>query len=341
MSRKQRRREMLPWVEKYRPKRVDDVAYQDEVCAALRNSLKSGQLPHLLFYGPPGTGKTSTILAVCRELYGPLMKDRVLELNASDERGIKAVRNTIKQFAQIAVGSATRAGFPCPRFKIIILDEADAMTDEAQAALRRTIEKYSNVTRFCLICNYVSRIIEPLASRCAKFRFKPLSTEAMTSRLQDVAKAEGLRVSPECESTLIQVSGGDMRKAITYLQSAAQLFGAGAVDVSVDSVLQVSGSLPRDVSAQFWEALLSGKFKLMRDAVSNMLAEGFAATSIFDKLLDETISHDRLNDSQKSKMLMLLAEADKCLCDGADEELQLLNIGTQMQRAFSSGGAAP
>ena len=185
---------------------------QDEVCAALKTALHTGELPHLLFYGPPGTGKTSTILAVCRELYGPLMKKRVLELNASDERGIKVVRDKIKKFAQTKVGKNKVDGFPCPPFKIIILDEADAMTDVAQAALRRTIEQYSKVTRFCLICNYVSRIIDPLASRCAKFRFKPLSNSAMLGRLREVAAAENLTLVDDCEDTLIKTSQGDMRK---------------------------------------------------------------------------------------------------------------------------------
>ena len=157
------------WVEKYRPTSIDDLASQEEVTKTLRGAIAQGQLPHLLMYGPPGTGKTSTILAVARTLYHPsVLKDRVLEMNASDERGIKIVRDKIKNFASHSVSSQKFDGYPSPPFKIIILDECDSMTKDAQGALRRTMEVYSSTTRFCLICNYVSRIIEPLVSRCAR-----------------------------------------------------------------------------------------------------------------------------------------------------------------------------
>lgn len=154
------------------------------------------------------------------------MKTRVLELNASDERGISIVREKVKDFARITVSNATTlqsSSYPCPPYKIIILDEADSMTQDAQSALRRTMETYSKITRFCLICNYVTRIIDPLASRCSKFRFKPLDESNARARLEEIAKAEGVEVEDGAIDSLIRVSDGDLRKAITYLQSAARL----------------------------------------------------------------------------------------------------------------------
>lgn len=181
----------------------------------------------MLFYGPPGTGKTSTVLALAKELYGPeLMKSRVLELNASDERGIAIVREKVKDFARIAISNPSAnsiSQYPCPPYKIIILDEADSMTQDAQSALRRTMETYSRITRFCLICNYVTRIIDPLASRCSKFRFKPLNEGSARERLEMIAGKEGVVYETGVIDTLIRVSDGDLRKAITYLQSAARL----------------------------------------------------------------------------------------------------------------------
>ena len=189
----------------------------------------------MLFYGPPGTGKTSTVLALAKTLYGPdLFKTRVLELNASDERGISIVREKVKDFARMQLsnppsgpaGEEYRKKYPCPPYKIIVLDEADSMTQDAQSALRRTMETYSKITRFCLICNYVTRIIDPLASRCSKFRFKSLDEGNAGQRIRDIAKLEGVNMEEGVVETLLRCSEGDLRKAITFLQSAARLVGA-------------------------------------------------------------------------------------------------------------------
>lgn len=217
-----------------RPKSLDDVTAQDHTVTVLRRTLQSANLPHMLFYGPPGTGKTSTVLALAKELYGPeLIKSRVLELNASDERGISIVREKVKDFARQQLsnppsgpaGVEYRKKYPCPPYKIIVLDEADSMTQDAQSALRRTMETYSKITRFCLVCNYVTRIIDPLASRCSKFRFKSLDEGNAARRIEDIARLEGVKLEEGVVETLLRCSEGDLRKAITFLQSAARLVG--------------------------------------------------------------------------------------------------------------------
>lgn len=204
-------------------------------------------------------GKTSSALAFARELYGPeLVHERILELNASDERGIKVVREKIKGFASTAVGKATYKGRQVPSFKLVILDEADSMTEDAQSALRRTMELYTKVTRFILICNYVSRIIEPIASRCAKFRFQPLADDAISERLQKICKDEEIQHTEDTLKTLIDVSQGDMRRAITLLQSCAQ-YNQMKVESAV--ILDVAGRLPERLVKDFAKAMESSKFE--------------------------------------------------------------------------------
>uniref|UniRef100_A0A3B3US38 Replication factor C (activator 1) 4 n=2 Tax=Poecilia TaxID=8080 RepID=A0A3B3US38_9TELE len=293
----------VPWVEKYRPKCVDEVAFQDEVVTVLKKSLEGADLPNLLFYGPPGTGKTSTILAAARELYGPeLYRQRVLELNASDERGIQVIREKVKNFAQLTVAGTHPNGKPCPPFKIIILDEADSMTAPAQAALRRTMEKESRSTRFCLICNYISRIIEPLTSRCSKFRFKPLASQIQEERLLEICDKEKLNIA-----ALVQLSEGDLRKAITFLQSAARL--NADKEITDQAIIEIAG---------------------------NMVNEGYAATQILSQLHDCILEKD-ITDEQKSAIFEKMAVVGKCLADGADEYLQMLSLcSVIMQQAGQS-----
>lgn len=276
---------------------------------------------------PPPTG---TILALAREMYGPLFSNRVLELNASDERGITIVREKIKNFAQIAVANTPGR----PGFKLIILDEADAMTGDAQSALRRTMERYTKVTRFCLICNYVSRIIEPLASRCAKFRFRPLPRGPMLARLETVCAGEGVQCDDEAKEALLDASGGDLRRAITLLQSASN-YNAKKVDRA--SVYEVAGVLPDDALTPVWEAITQGLFDPVFLSIKNVLALGYSTTMMMSQLRKIIMNEATLNDVKKARMLLKLAEADKLLVDGADEELQLLDVASSL--AGISAGA--
>ncbi|KAB0362855.1 hypothetical protein FD754_007011 [Muntiacus muntjak] len=209
----------LPWVEKYRPQTLDDLISHQDILSTIQKFISEDRLPHLLLYGPPGTGKTSTILACAKQLY----KDKefgsmVLELNASDDRGIDIVRGPILSFA------STRTIFK-KGFKLVILDEADAMTQDAQNALRRVIEKFTENTRFCLICNYLSKIIPALQSRCTRFRFGPLTPELMVPRLEHVVEEEKVDISEDGMKALITLSSGDMRRALNILQSTNMAFG--------------------------------------------------------------------------------------------------------------------
>ncbi|KAE8321742.1 hypothetical protein BDV39DRAFT_197328 [Aspergillus sergii] len=355
-----------PWVEKYRPKTLDDVAAQDHTTNVLQRTLQASNLPHMLFYGPPGTGKTSTILALAKSLFGPaLYRSRILELNASDERGIAIVREKVKGFARVQLSHPTGVDksyfekYPCPPFKIIILDEADSMTQDAQSALRRTMETYSKITRFCLVCNYVTRIIEPLASRCSKFRFKPLDNSAAGDRLAQIAKLENLELEDGVVDKLIQCSDGDLRRAITYMQSGARLVGAtgnsgkqdGGEDaemtdassqvITVRMVEEIAGVIPESVLDQLVQAMQPKKIGSSYEAVSkvttDIVADGWSATQLLAQLYRRVVYNDAIPDIQKNKIVMVFSEMDKRLVDGADEHLSILDVALKISGIL--GGA--
>uniref|UniRef100_A0A8C6LXC2 Replication factor C (activator 1) 5 n=1 Tax=Nothobranchius furzeri TaxID=105023 RepID=A0A8C6LXC2_NOTFU len=240
----------LPWVEKYRPQTLDDLISHKDILSTLQRFISEDKLPHLLFYGPPGTGKTSTILACARQLY----KDKefnsmVLELNASDDRGIDVVRGPILSFA------STRTIFK-KGFKLVILDEADAMTQDAQNALRRVIEKFTENTRFCLICNYLSKIIPALQSRCTRFRFGPLSPDQMVPRLEHVIQQENVEVTPDGMKAIVTLSSGDMRRSLNILQSTSMAYGK----VTEDTVYTCTGQPLRSDIANILDWCLNKDF---------------------------------------------------------------------------------
>ncbi|KAJ6112092.1 Replication factor C subunit 2 [Penicillium sp. IBT 18751x] len=346
-----------PWVEKYRPKSLDDVAAQDHTTKVLQRTLQASNLPHMLFYGPPGTGKTSTILALAKSLFGPaLYRSRILELNASDERGIGIVRDKVKNFARAQLSQPTgldaayRAQYPCPPFKIIILDEADSMTQDAQSALRRTMETYSRITRFCLVCNYVTRIIEPLASRCSKFRFKSLDNSAAGERLQAIALAENLKLDDGVIDTLIRCGEGDLRRAITYMQSAARLVGAAKApgkdadddaemvdsgnastpSITVRSIEEIAGVVPESILDSLVQAMQPNSSRSAYEAVSSvvtdLVADGWSATQVVGQLYRRIVFNEAIPDLQKNKIVIAFSELDKRLVDGADEHLSILDL---------------
>ncbi|KAK8056681.1 replication factor C subunit 2 [Apiospora rasikravindrae] len=352
-----------PWVEKYRPKTLSDVTAQDHTVNVLQRTLQASNLPHMLFYGPPGTGKTSTILALAKELYGPeMIKSRVLELNASDERGISIVREKVKDFARMQLTNPPagyKSRYPCPPFKIIILDEADSMTQDAQSALRRTMETYSKITRFCLICNYVTRIIDPLASRCSKFRFKSLDQGNAKKRLEEIAEKEGVGLEDGAVDALIKCSEGDLRKAITYLQSAARLVGAiekdqdggdaadDAMDVdrktvSVAILQEIAGVIPEDTITALQKAMqprsAGATYQAVAKVVEDMVADGWSAGQVVSQLYHSVLQDETIPDLQKNKITLVFSEVDKRLLDGADEHLSILDLALRISNILSGKG---
>ncbi|XP_046650719.1 replication factor C subunit 4-like [Daphnia pulicaria] len=328
----EKKHSLIPWVEKYRPRTIDEVSYQEEVVAVLQKSLQGADLPNLLFYGPPGTGKTSTILAAARDLFGDIYKDRVLELNASDERGIQVVREKVKIFSQRTVSSVRPDGKQCPPFKIVILDEADSMTGAAQAALRRTMEKETKSTRFCLICNYVSRIIEPLTSRCSKFRFKPLPREILVKRLEHICIAENMSCSEEVLESLIEASEGDLRRAITFLQSIANLNSEASP--TIEDIYEITGRVPSCWIEGLLEKCTSGSYDAMQSFINNFSAEGFSVSQLLNQLHERIVFSTELSSKQKNVICEKLAICDHRLAEGADEQLQLLDLSCTIMNSF-------
>ncbi|ORY60155.1 replication factor C subunit 2 [Pseudomassariella vexata] len=353
-----------PWVEKYRPKTLSDVTAQDHTVSVLQRTLQASNLPHMLFYGPPGTGKTSTILALAKELYGPdMIKSRVLELNASDERGISIVREKVKDFARMQLTNPPhgyRTRYPCPPFKIIILDEADSMTQDAQSALRRTMETYSKITRFCLICNYVTRIIDPLASRCSKFRFKSLDQGNAKRRLEEIAEKEGVGLQEGAVEALIKCSEGDLRKAITFLQSAARLVGATEKEdvegedkmdvdedgdrqlVTVKIVEDIAGVIPDDTIQKLRQAIqprsAAATYQAVAKVVEEMVADGWSAGQVVSQLFQAIVQDETIPDLQKNKITLVFSEVDKRLVDGSDEHLSILDLALRISNIMAGKG---
>ncbi len=300
------------WVEKYRPHKIDDLVNQEEVKERLKPLLeKKNELPHLLFAGPPGSGKTTTAILLARELLGDLMNEYTLSLNASDERGIDAVRERIKTFASY---SDRREGVP---FRLVILDEADEMTRDAQTALRRIMEETSRYTRFVLICNYSSNLIEPIQSRCAIFRFKKIGQDEVTARLKKVAKAEEVKVAEKVLQAISAAVDGDLRQGINLLQAAA----AGGVEVTLEKVNAVTGTSVKEKAAEIIRIALGGDFSASRLKLVELTRVYGIQESDFLRFANEEIAKGE--DERTADAIRILAEYDYRLAMGANPEVQL------------------
>ncbi|MCC7570951.1 replication factor C small subunit [Candidatus Micrarchaeota archaeon] len=311
--------DVLPWTEKYRPKSLDDVVGQKEIIKVLKAFTKKRNMPNLLFTGPPGVGKTTSTLALARELYGEDYKEHILELNASDDRGIGIVRGKIKEF------SRTVALHEVP-FKIVFLDEADALTSDAQHALRRTMEMYADITRFILSCNYSSKIIEPLQSRTSVFRFKPVTGDEIKDMLKTVIEKENLEVDSEALDAIIYVSDGDMRRAINVLQGAAM-----QTDKITEKTIYAISSRARPTEVQdILKFAMGGEFNKARKNLDKLMVEyGMDGEDILLQMYYETINMD-IGDKTKVKIVDKIGEYNFRMVEGANERIQLEALLAQL-----------
>ena len=303
----------IMWTEKYRPKTLDKLKGHEDIVVRLKGFVERKNLPHLLFAGPPGTGKTTALLSLANDLYGSTNVSRnLLELNASDDRGIDAIRTKVKEFAR----TASYGDIP---FKIICLDEADSLTSAAQHALRRTMERYVKTSRFALICNYSSKIIEPIQSRCAIFRFKPLDQESMKEYITFICDEEKLVYDKEGIDTVLYIAEGDLRKAINILQSTA----ASGKSIEKITVLQTVGHADPERIRDMLKQALSGDFNKALDALQHLILEyGLSGNDVTHQIYREipTLS---IPDLQKLEITEFLAEVDFRISEGASGNIQL------------------
>ena len=300
------------WTEKYRPKNLSEVVGQAHAVERLKAYVETNNMPHLLFTGPAGVGKTTCSLAMAKEMFGDDWKGNFIELNASDERGIDVVRGKIKEFARTApLGGA--------EFKIIFMDEADALTSDAQAALRRTMEKYSKICRFILSCNYSSKIIDPIQSRCAVFRFKPLTTEDLRGYLQRIINNEQVDIDDEAIEGLVHVARGDMRRAVNSLQVAASL----NKHIDMDTIYQISGMANPEEVRKMLELALGGNFIGARDRLDDiMVTYGLSGQDII-RQIHSSFFDLSISDSDKVRLMDKTGEIEFRIVEGSNERIQL------------------
>ncbi len=300
------------WTEKYRPKTLNDMVNQKEIVERLKNFAKSRNVPHCIFAGPPGTGKTTAALCLARDLYGDAYRNRIMELNASDSRGINVVRETVKTFARVrSIGEIP--------FKIMILDEADNMTSDAQQALRRTMERYTETCRFVLIANYSGKIIEPIQSRCAPFRFSFLPREDQDRCLRLIAEKEAVDLLDEGLDAVFEVCGGDLRRAINNLQAAASL--NRPIDAQI--IYSIAGRAnPADVRRMIQTAF-DGDFLDARKQLRNMIQKYGVAGSDIIRQIHTEIFRGGLPEQLKINLADIIGEIDYRLVEGSNEEVQL------------------
>jgi replication factor C small subunit len=305
------------WTEKYRPQSLDDIVNQVETMSRFKTFVSEKNMPHLLLVGPAGIGKTTSILALARDLYGPSYRSFILELNASDERGIGVIRNKVKNFARTAAIASPVS------FKILIMDEADHLTGDAQHALRRTMEIYTKTCRFCLLGNYSENIIDPIQSRCSVFRFSPLKESDLKGRIEYIAKKENLDIVEEGLDAIYQASNGDMRKSINLLQAAA----ANQKLIDDIAIYNLLGNVSPEAIKDMLNTALDGKFLESRELLRGLLInQGLAPEDIIRNIYREIMRQSTLSEQWKVKLSDTLGTIDYRLTQGSRAEIQLSTL---------------
>jgi len=313
------------WIEKYRPKSLNEVFNQKETVEGIRALLKTAAtMPHFLFAGPPGTGKSTVALCVARQLMGESFRSLVLELNASDERGIGVVRERIKGFSQII--QSTPSGV---QFGLVILDECDEMTRDAQTALRRIMETSSRTCRFILICNYQSGIIEPIQSRCSVFRFRRLEKAEAVEYLAKICKSEGVDADSRVVERIFEMSEGDLRRAVNYLQVAATSTQGGKLDLkALDRTVPEARS---DLIHDMLRLALQGEFMESRDVMYELMGKhGVSGREIIRGANREINRIPEISGDKQAEIVHALGECDFRLTQGANEDIQLSAMLAQL-----------
>ncbi|MFN3909972.1 MAG: replication factor C small subunit [Candidatus Anstonellaceae archaeon] len=322
--------DITPWTEKYRPKKLDDIIGQKEIVNSLKHFVREKNMPHLLFAGPPGCGKTTATLALANELYNESVGECLLEMNASDERGIDVVRGKIKEFAR----SMPISDVP---FKIIFLDEADSLTADAQSALRRTMEMYATNTRFILGANYSSKIIEPIQSRCSVLRFKPLEEKEIEEMVERIAKAEKLEIDKGGYQALKYVAEGDMRKLINAMQGIA----LHTKKITEERVFKYSArARPKEI-LEMMEFALQGQILEAREKLHKLMIEyGLSGEDVLIQMFRE-VDNLKIDEKLKVDLIDKIGEYNFRLVEGANEVIQLeaalgqfLKIGQKQKEKF-------
>lgn len=300
------------WLDKYRPKTLDDIKGQEMNINSLKSYVGKSDIPNLLFSGPAGVGKTASVEALAHEIYGENWEENYMELNASDERGIDVIRENVKDFARTATGNAN--------FRMIFLDEADALTDDAQAALRRTMEKYASNVVFILSCNYSSQIIGPIQSRCAIYRFNSLDDNAVREQIVEIASDQDIDITDDAVDAIIYTSNGDMRRAINTLQAVSVIDGK----VTENTVYSSTNTVQPEKIEEILDLALDGKFLIARTKMKDVIQDqGVSSSELVDHFYRMIWEYEDIDDDTATDVADSLSDVDYRISQGSNPDIQL------------------